>query len=124
MQRIFLVGIVICALVGRVLAQAPAQTPKRIRVGGKVMQEKLIHQVAPTYPREAKRAGIQGTVRLDVVVGHDGRVLSTDLISGNETLARAAMKAVSKWRYKPVLLNGVPVVVVTEVDVNFNLAAN
>ena len=98
--------------------------PKRIRVGGQMMSTKLIHQVSPTYPGEAKRAGIQGTVRLDVVIGKDGTVQDMNLISGPTDLAKVAMKAVSKWRYQPTLLNGTPVEVETEIDVNFERARN
>jgi protein TonB len=61
-------------------------------------------------------------VRLDAVIDKDGKVQSLMLMSGHPILAKAAMKAVSKWRYQPTLLNGEPVEVVTEVDVNFVLA--
>jgi TonB family protein len=97
------------------------KTPKRIRVGGLVMSSKLDYRVTPTYPAEAKRAGIQGTVRLEVVIGNDGTVQDVKLLSGHPALAKAAMEAVSKWRYQPTVLNGIPVEVVTEVDVNFVL---
>jgi len=96
--------------------------PKRIRVGGQMMSTKLIHQVRPTYPDEAKMARIQGTVRLEAVIGKDGTVQDLNLLSGQPALAKAAMKAVSKWRYQPTLLNGARIEVVTEIDVNFALA--
>jgi TonB family protein len=96
--------------------------PRRIRVGGVVMSKKLIYQPRPAYPSEAKKAGIQGTVRLEVVIAKDGKVQDMKLRSGHPILAKAAMKAVSKWRYQPSLLRGEPVEVVTEVDVNFALA--
>jgi len=95
------------------------KTPKRIRVGGLVMSSRLDHRVTPTYPAEAERAGIQGTVRLEVVIGNDGTIKGLKLLSGHPVLAKAAMEAVSKWRYQPTVLNGIPVEVVTEVDVNF-----
>jgi TonB family protein len=95
--------------------------PRRIRVGGVVMSKKLIYQPRPAYPREAKKAGIQGTVRLEVVIAKDGKVQDMKLRSGHPILAKAAMKAVSKWRYQPSLLSGEPVEVVTEADVNFAL---
>jgi TonB family protein len=97
---------------------------KRIRVGGTVMSAKLVHQVRPSYPDEAKRAGIQGTVRLRVMIGKDGKVRNITLLSGNPVLVKAAMKAVSKWRYQPSLLDGKPVEVLTEIDVNFVLGRN
>jgi protein TonB len=124
MKKSLILGVLLFTLAGRVLGQAPAQTPKRIRVGGQVMGTMLVHQVRPDYPREAKKAGIQGTVRLDVLIGQDGSVLDMKLRSGDQALTKAAMKAVSKWRYKPYLLNGTPVEVMTEIDINFRLGVN
>jgi periplasmic protein TonB len=37
-------------------------------------------------------------------------------------LVQAAEQAVKTWRYEPTLLNGVPVEVVTEIDVDFTLS--
>ena len=93
--------------------------PRRIWVGGKVMGAKLIHQVTPRYPQEAKKKGIKGKVRLKILVDRDGKVIETDVLSGDPLLAKAACKAVGQWRYKPTLLNGEPFQVMTEVDVNF-----
>jgi protein TonB len=39
-------------------------------------------------------------------------------------LVTAARDAVRQWVYKPTLLNGEPVEVVTQVDVNFTLPGN
>jgi len=36
-------------------------------------------------------------------------------------LVASAQEAVRQWRYKPTLLNGEPVEVVTQIDVNFTL---
>ena len=44
------------------------------------------------------------------------------LVSGDPVLAQAAKEAVQQWIYKPTLLNGDPVEVVTQVDVNFTLS--
>ena len=95
--------------------------PKRIRVGGMVMRAKLVYQQRPTYPVDASMAGIEGVVRLEAIIGEDGRVLDLKLMSGDPLLAKAAMEAVSKWRYQPTLLSGEPVEVHTEIDVNFVL---
>jgi protein TonB len=44
------------------------------------------------------------------------------LISGHPLLAPAALEAVRQWKYQPYLLNGMPVVMETQVQVNFSLA--
>ncbi|HEV2494709.1 MAG TPA: energy transducer TonB [Terriglobia bacterium] len=99
-----------------------AATPKRIRVGGQVESAKLIFQPKPEYPPLAKMARIQGTVRLEAVISKDGTIQDLKVVSGHPLLVKAALEAVQRWRYQPTLLNGEPVEVVTEIDVNFTLA--
>lgn len=108
--------------------QAAAQesqqdTPKRIRVGGNVQAAKLIRKVTPKYPPQAKADRIQGKVELAVVIGADGAVKTVEVISGHPDLVDAAVEAVKQWVYETTLLNGQPVEVQTQVDVNFTLAA-
>ena len=99
-----------------------AATPKRIRVGGQVESARLIFQPKPEYPPLAKMARIQGTVRLEAIISKDGTIQDLKVISGHPLLVKAALEAVQRWRYQPTLLNGDPVEVVTEIDVNFTLA--
>ncbi len=101
-----------------------AHPPSRIRVGGNVAAASLINKFAPSYPAAAKAAGLQGAVILDAVISADGAVESLSVSNPeiDPDLARAAVEAVSQWRYKPTLLNGNPVEVMTKVTVNFTLA--
>jgi protein TonB len=99
-----------------------AATPKRIRVGGQVESARLIFQPKPEYPPLAKMARIQGTVRLEAIISKDGTIQDLKVVSGHPLLVKSALEAVQRWRYQPTLLNGEPVEVVTEVDVNFTLA--
>ena len=99
-----------------------AATPKRIRVGGQVESAKLIFKPQPEYPPLAKMARIQGTVRLEAIISKDGTIQDLKVIQGHPLLVKAALEAVQRWRYQPTLLNGDPVEVVTEIDVNYTLA--
>ena len=99
-----------------------AKAPSRIRVGGQVEAAKLIYKPTPEYPPLAKMARIQGTVRLEAVIAKDGTIQDLKVLSGHPLLVQAALDAVKQWRYQPTLLNGDPVEVVTEIDVNFTLA--
>lgn len=96
-------------------------TPKRIRVGGQVENAKQIFAPSPEYPQIAKMARVQGVVRLAAIISENGTIQDLKLISGPPLLVKAAMDAVSRWRYQPTLLNGDPVQVDTEIDVNFTL---
>ncbi len=94
---------------------------RRVAVGGQVEAAKLIFQVKPEYPPLAKMARIRGTVRLEAVISTDGTIQNLKVLSGHPLLLKAAIDAVARWRYQPTLLNGEPVEVVTEIDVNFTL---
>jgi TonB family protein len=106
---------------GIIEAQEEAHPPKRIRVGGAVQRALLAHQVAPKYPSEAKEAHVQGTVRLQAIIGTDGTVKELKVLSGHPALVQSALDTVRQWRYQPTLLNGEPVEVETTVDVIYSL---
>lgn len=81
----------------------------------------LVRQTAPRYPKDAKLAHVEGTVRLAVTIAKDGTVKELKVISGPPLLVDAAIEAVKQWVYKPTLLNGDAVEVKTTVSVNFSL---
>jgi protein TonB len=81
-----------------------------------------VSKVTPAYPAIAKEARIQGTVRFNVLIDREGAVKDVQLIMGHPLLTPAAEDAVRQWKYKPTLLNGGPVEVVTQVDINFTLS--
>jgi TonB family protein len=100
----------------------PTGTPKRIRLGGQMEQAKWIFHPNPEYPPLAKTARIQGTVRLEAIISKDGTVQDLKVISGHPLLVQSALDTVAQWKYQPTLLNGEPVEVLTEIDVNFTLS--
>ena len=103
-------------------ASSDPNVPKRITIGGNVQQAKLVMQPRPVYPPLAKQARISGVVHLQAIIGADGAVKNLTVISGHPLLIPAALEAVSQWVYQKTLLNGQPVEVQTQIDVNFTLA--
>lgn len=99
----------------------PPKPVDRIRVGGNQQAGKLVQRPRPLYPLAAKQARIQGTVRMAVIIGRDGRVKSVEPVAGHPLLTASAVEAVRQWQYQPTWLNGQPVEVATRVDVNFTL---
>ncbi len=97
------------------------QAPSLIRVGGNVQQANILTQNPPDYPSLARESRIQGLVRFEATIGLDGHVQNLQLVSGHPLLVSSAMNAVNQWTYKPTLLNGNPVRVITTIDVNFTL---
>jgi periplasmic protein TonB len=114
-------------VIGGIISSTPVAvpkvaTPQRVRVSQGVSTGLLIRKVNPTYPPLARQARIQGTVVLHAVISKDGSIENLQLVSGHPMLAPAAIEAVKQWKYKPYLLNGEPVEVDTEVQVNFTLS--
>ena len=93
-----------------------------LRVGGNVQAANLVKKITPAYPALAKSARIQGTVRFTAIIGKDGTIQNLQLVSGHPMLVQSATEAVKQWVYKPTLLNGEPVEVITQIDVNFTLS--
>lgn len=98
----------------------PAPTAP-IQVGGGVQSAKLVFGPRPAYPHTALITRTQGTVRIQAIIGRDGSISNLQVISGHPLLIEAARQAVQQWRYQPTLLNGEPVEVITEIDVNFTI---
>jgi len=86
-----------------------------------VSQGLLYKKVSPTYPPNAIRMRIEGTVELQATISKTGDITLVKVLKGDPLLAQSAMEAVKKWKYKPYLLNGEPVEITTQVTVNFKL---
>lgn len=95
---------------------------ERIRVGGNVQAMNLLQKVTPKYPPDAKAARVQGVVRMQATIGKDGHILDLQVLNGDPLLVPSALEAVRQWVYKPTWLNGEPVEVITQIDVNYTLA--
>jgi TonB family protein len=69
--------------------------------------------VYPQYPPTKA----QGKVTLKAVLSSEGAVREVKVLSGNQTLAVAATRAVRQWQYSPYYKDGLPVE--TETSINF-----
>jgi periplasmic protein TonB len=115
-------GVIGSVLSGTPVAVPKIATPTRVRVSSGVVSGLLLRKVQPNYPPLARQARIQGVVVLQAQISKEGTIENLQLISGHPMLAPAAIEAVKQWKYKPYLLNGEPVEVETQVQVNFTLA--
>jgi protein TonB len=103
--------------------EAPKEVaPQRVRVGGNVQAGLIINKPTPIYPPLAKQARIQGKVVLNAMISKEGTIQNLTVASGHALLIQAALDAVKRWTYRPYLLNGEPVEVSTEIEVNFTLS--
>lgn len=112
------------AATGQSSSDAQSSNEKVIRVRGRIAEANLIKKVQPIYPTSAKQAHIQGTVTMDVKISKEGVPYDLQVVSSpSDDLAQSAVEAVQQWRYKPTLLNGEPVAIVTQVIVNYTLTS-
>jgi periplasmic protein TonB len=68
-------------------------------------------QVAPAYPRQAKQAGIEGSVTMEVLIRPDGTVSNAKVIESDppRLFDEAAITAMQKWKFRPKIVDGNPV---------------
>ena len=92
MRRGFLFALVFTTL----LTSFPSITA----VAQDAIDRKVRSKIEPTYPEIARRMGLTGTVKLQVVVAANGTVKETKALGGHPILINAAVDAVRKWRFE------------------------
>jgi TonB family protein len=81
----------------------------------------VIKQVIPDYPHNARVARVQGQVLLKATITETGKVEDIVVVEGHPLLIEAAVAAVSRWRYEPAKLHGVPTRSPLNITVHFRL---
>jgi TonB family protein len=102
-----------------------SETEKSSIPGDSITHAAVIQSVAdahrPKYPKKARKAKIDGIVRLDAEVGADGKVNGVKVFEGDPILAEASTTAIREWRFRPGQINGKPVEDRVRVRVEFRL---
>jgi len=62
---------------------------------------KAISKPTPRYPEVAKHMGLVGTVKVEIIIGPDGKVKSTNVIGGHPVLVDSTLAALKEWKYEP-----------------------
>ena len=83
----------------------------------------LLRRVEPVYPDAALRAGLEGTVRLRILIGTDGHVLNVWLVNGFPQFYASAYRAVRQWEYEPLRVGNDPVEAYHVLELQFRLPA-
>ena len=86
-----------------------------------MLSPSLLYRVEAVYPPEAIAKHVEGTVKLNAVIGRDGHVMGLGVVSGPALLVPSALSAAKEWRYVPALLNGEPVETQTDITIEFHL---
>jgi TonB family protein len=82
---------------------------------------RILHEVRPAYPTQARNMRIEGAVVVDATIREDGSVGEVKVVEGPSMLAQAVVEAVKNWRYEPTLLDGRPTRIERRVTINFKL---
>lgn len=87
------------------------------------LNTRLLAAEPPRYPVESRRRRETGTVVLLVVVDESGRVsaISVATSSGVDRLDKAALSAVRRWRWSPMMLDGRPTAIKGLVRIPFEI---
>jgi protein TonB len=101
------------------LLGGPAELP--VRVAGEVRQPRLLRRIEPVYPEIARQARVEGVVIIEATTDIYGRVANDRVLRSIPLLDEAALEAVRKWMYEPMVINGRPRGVVFTVTVRFVL---
>ncbi len=96
-------------------------TKPSVRISCPLLQPHPLKIVRPIYPELARQAHIEGRVSLNCLISIDGTVDKIEVKRGHPLLIQAATEAVSKWKFKPMVLNGKAVEMETVVNIDFQL---
>lgn len=92
------------------------------RPGSGIEPPRVLHEVKPAYTEQARRAGLEGEVVLEIVVRRDGTVSDVRVLRRlGSGLDEEAVRAVRQWRFAPAERFGDAVDVVVEVAMEFRL---
>jgi TonB family protein len=96
-----------------------AEPGKRGPVSAGVLNGKAISLPTPEYPAEAKAAGAEGVVVIQVMIDEQGNVTDARPISGPKLLQETSLNAARQAKFSPTLLSGEPVKVTGVLVFNF-----
>jgi protein TonB len=105
----------------KVTAVVGAGDSAPIRAAGEVRPPKLVRRVEPDYPELARQARVEGVVILEATTDIYGRVASVKVLRSVPLLDQAAVDAVTRWVYEPMVVNGRPRAVTFTVTLRFEL---
>jgi len=115
-------------VLGSILGDAPqivapvSEGPRRpMRLGGRLKMSRLINGLSLVYPALAEALHIFGKVVVAAIIDENGNVTQARAVSGPPLLAAATIRAISRQKFEPAILDGEPTPIALSVEVNFHL---
>ena len=80
-------------------------------------------RIPPTYPKRALRSGIEGIVTVEFTITIDGSVKDAEIIEAKppNIFDKSVLRAISKWKFNPDMVDGQPVEKRARQDIKFTL---
>jgi len=82
-----------------------------------------LHTPPPMYPRRARKRGIEGWVKVSFTINTNGKVKDIMVLNSEPTgiFDHVTQNTISKWKFKPQLLDGKPTSRKVKKTIRFNL---
>lgn len=96
-----------------------AEAGKRGPISAGVLNGKALSLPVPDYPAEARAAGAEGVVVVQVMVDEQGNVTDARALSGPKLLQETSLNAARQAKFSPTLLSGEAVKVTGVLVFNF-----
>jgi protein TonB len=100
-------------------AKLAAQGEKHGPISAGVLNGKALSLPKPDYPADARTAGVDGVVVIQVMVDEQGNVTEARAISGPKILQEPSVNAALQAKFSPTLVEGAPVKVTGVLVYNF-----
>jgi TonB family protein len=82
---------------------------------------RVISEVRPIYPQEAKDNKLEGAVILNILIDEKGSVRQVEVVESNEVFKKEAILAMKRFKFSPAMVNGKAVAVKIRYVINFKL---
>jgi protein TonB len=101
---------------------ATPRVPDPVRIAAQV-DPNYRDALQPPYPRAMEQAGRNGSVRVRITIGTDGRVTAIEQLSATDDAfwRVTERQARTRWRFRPATLDGRPVVSTMLMTVTFRI---
>lgn len=89
-----------------------------------VAKPECYEKTEPNYPELARKAGIQGTVVVKIIIETDSRIRNAEILSSPGPqfgFDEAALNAVKQWRCNPAMIDGRKMETEGIVSINFRI---
>lgn len=100
--------------------QQPPSPARTIQKAEDILQSEAVIRIQPQYPPLALAARVSATVKVEITIDESGNVISARALSGHTLLKDSAVAAARKWKFKPTMLEGIPVKVTGVISLAFD----